>query len=155
MRRSDPCRKPVASHPNIPKFHVDSGMKLERDVCLREDSAVLIDQLHNGPTQEGVRAMIKNTNIYQESLPRSTMILVVGVSASAVFESRTIRVRILFAFLQAMRQLVQQQRSARSLCSQSKPDSRATARSQNRHLNVSPLFQQALRNSFLASDDES
>jgi hypothetical protein len=35
----------------------------------------LIDQLHNFMGQEGVRAMIKNTSIYQESLPRSTMIL--------------------------------------------------------------------------------
>jgi hypothetical protein len=35
----------------------------------------LIEQLHQFMIQDGVRAMIKNVNIYQESLPRSTMIL--------------------------------------------------------------------------------
>jgi hypothetical protein len=67
---------PVATHPNIPKFHVDSGMKLLKGMFAGKDSVSrLIEQLHNFVTQEGVRAMIKNTNIYQESLPRSTMIL--------------------------------------------------------------------------------
>jgi hypothetical protein len=67
---------PVAAHPSIPKFHVDSGMKLLKGMFAGKDSVSrLIEQLHNFVTQEGVRAMIKNTNIYQESLPRSTMIL--------------------------------------------------------------------------------
>ena len=67
---------PVASHPSIPKFQVDSGMAKFKGMFAGKDSVTrLIDQLHNFLSQEGVRAMIKNTNLYQESLPRSTMIL--------------------------------------------------------------------------------
>lgn len=67
---------PVAGHPNIPKFHVDSGMNKLKGMFAGKDSVSrLIEQLHNFVSQEGVRAMIKNTNVYQESLPRSTMIL--------------------------------------------------------------------------------
>jgi hypothetical protein len=67
---------PVAAHPSIPKFSVDSGMSKLKGMFAGKDSmSRLIEQLHNFITQEGVRAMIKNTNIYQESLPRSTMIL--------------------------------------------------------------------------------
>ena len=66
----------IASHPNLPKFHVDSGMSKIKGMFAGKDSVTrLIDQCHNFLTQEGVRAMIKNTNIWQESLPRSTMIL--------------------------------------------------------------------------------
>jgi hypothetical protein len=66
----------VASHPNLPKFHVDSGMNKIKGMFAGKDSVTrLIEQCHAFLTQEGVRAMIKNTNIWQESLPRSTMIL--------------------------------------------------------------------------------
>ena len=66
----------VASHPAIPKFHIDSGMSKLKGMFAGKDSVTrLISDLHNFLGQEGVRAMIKNTNIYQESLPRSTMIL--------------------------------------------------------------------------------
>ena len=67
---------PVASHPSIPKFQIDSGMNKLKGMFAGKDSVTrLIDQLHNFLCQEGVRAMIKNVNIYQESLPRSTMVL--------------------------------------------------------------------------------
>ena len=67
---------PVAAHPSIPRFQIDSGMSKLKGMFAGKDSVSrLIDQLNNFLTQEGVRAMIKNTNIYQESLPRSTMIL--------------------------------------------------------------------------------
>jgi hypothetical protein len=67
---------PVASHPSIPKFQIDSGMSKLKGMFAGKDSVTrLIDQCHNFVSQEGVRAMIKNTNIYQESLPRSTMVL--------------------------------------------------------------------------------
>jgi hypothetical protein len=67
---------PVAAHPNIPKFHVDSGMKKLKGMFQGKDSVTrLIDQCHSFMSQEGVRAMIKNTDVFQESLPRSTMIL--------------------------------------------------------------------------------
>ena len=67
---------PVAGHPSIPRFQIDSGMSKIKGMFAGKDSVTrLIDQCHNFISQEGVRAMIKNTNIYQESLPRSTMIL--------------------------------------------------------------------------------
>lgn len=67
---------PVAGHPQTPKFHVDSGMSKLKGMFAGKDSVSrLIEQLHTFLTQEGVRAMIKNTTVYQESLPRSTMIL--------------------------------------------------------------------------------
>lgn len=67
---------PVAGHPNIPRFQIDVGMSKIKGMFAGKDSVSrLIEQLHNFFCQEGVRAMIKNTNIYQESLPRSTMIL--------------------------------------------------------------------------------
>lgn len=67
---------PVAGHPNIPKFQPDSGMSKVKSMFAGKDSVTrLVDQLHQFLCQEGVRAMIKNTVIYQESLPRSTMVL--------------------------------------------------------------------------------
>jgi len=67
---------PVAGHPSIPKFHIDSGMTKIKGMFAGKDSVSrLISQLHNFVSQEGVRAMIANTNVYQESLPRSTMVL--------------------------------------------------------------------------------
>jgi hypothetical protein len=67
---------PIASHPAIPKFQIDSGMSKIKGMFAGKDSVSrLIDQMHHFLSQEGVRAMIKNTNVYQESLPRSTMIL--------------------------------------------------------------------------------
>lgn len=67
---------PVAQHPSIPKFMPDSGMSKIKGMFAGRDSVTrLIDQLHTFLCQEGVRAMIKNVNIYPESLPRSTMIL--------------------------------------------------------------------------------
>jgi len=67
---------PVAGHPNIPRFQIDSGMSKIKGMFQGKDSVSrLMEQLHSFLGQEGVRAMIKNTNVYQESLPRSTMIL--------------------------------------------------------------------------------
>ena len=67
---------PVASHPSIPKFQIDSGMNKLKGMFAGKDSVSrLIEQMHNFLCQEGVRAMIKNVNVYQESLPRSTMVL--------------------------------------------------------------------------------
>lgn len=66
----------VAGHPSIPRFQIDHGMNKLKGMFAGKDSVSrLIDQLHTFISQEGVRAMIKNTNIFQESLPRSTMIL--------------------------------------------------------------------------------
>jgi hypothetical protein len=67
---------PLANHPKLPKFQVDSGMSKIKGMFAGKDSVSrLIEQLHQFMIQDGVRAMIKNVNIYQESLPRSTMIL--------------------------------------------------------------------------------
>jgi hypothetical protein len=67
---------PVASHPGIPKFQIDSGMRAIKGMFAGKDAVSrLVEQMHKFLSQEGVRAMIKNTNVYQESLPRSTMIL--------------------------------------------------------------------------------
>jgi len=67
---------PVAGHPSIPKFQIDSGMNKFKGMFAGKDSVSrLIEQLHSFLSQEVVRGMIKNTAIYQESLPRSTMIL--------------------------------------------------------------------------------
>lgn len=67
---------PVAGHPSIPRFQIDSGMTKIKGMFAGKDSVSrLIEQCHNFMTQEGVRAMIKNVVVYQESLPRSTMIL--------------------------------------------------------------------------------
>ncbi len=67
---------PVAGHPAIPKFQIDSGMTKLKGMFAGKDAVTrLIGEMHNFLNQEGVRAMIKSTNIYQESLPRSTMIL--------------------------------------------------------------------------------
>ena len=67
---------PVASHPSIPKFQIDSGMNKLKGMFAGKDSVTrLIDHMHAFLCQEGVRAMIKNVQIYQESLPRSTMVL--------------------------------------------------------------------------------
>ena len=66
----------VATHPGIPKFQIDSGMSKLKGMFAGKDSVSrLIEQMHKFLTQEGVRAMLKNTQVYQESLPRSTMIL--------------------------------------------------------------------------------
>jgi hypothetical protein len=66
----------IAGHPKIPKFNPDKGISKIKGMFAGKDSVTrLIDELHSFLSQEGVRAMIKNTNIYQESLPRSTMIL--------------------------------------------------------------------------------
>jgi hypothetical protein len=67
---------PVAGHPKIPKFIVDSGMSKIKGMFAGKDSVSrLIEQLHQFVIQDNVRAMIRNVNMYQESLPRSTMIL--------------------------------------------------------------------------------
>ena len=67
---------PVASHPRIPRFQIDSGMSKLKGMFAGKDSVSrLIEQVHHFLCQEGVRAMIKNSNVYQESLPRSAMIL--------------------------------------------------------------------------------
>ncbi len=67
---------PVASHPSIPKFQPDSGMSKLKGMFAGKDSVTrLIGELHTFLNQEGVRAMIKNTSVYPESLPRSAMIL--------------------------------------------------------------------------------
>ena len=67
---------PVASHPGIPKFQIDSGMRALKGMFAGKDAVSrLIEQSHKFLTQDGVRAMIKSTNVYQESLPRTTMIL--------------------------------------------------------------------------------
>ena len=57
---------PVASHPSIPKFQIDSGMSKIKGMFAGKDSVTrLIDQLHNFLCQEGVRAMIKNVMVTQ------------------------------------------------------------------------------------------
>lgn len=68
--------QPIASHPNIPKFQPDSGMSKIKGMFAGKDSVSrLVEQLHEFLSQEGVRAMVKNVNVFQESLPRSTMVL--------------------------------------------------------------------------------
>lgn len=58
----------VASHPNLPKFHVDSGVSKIKGMFAGKDSVTrLIDQCHNFLTQEGVRAMIKNHQSSEQS----------------------------------------------------------------------------------------
>jgi hypothetical protein len=67
---------PIAAHPNLPKFQIDSGMSKLKGMFAGKDAVSrLIEQLHNFLSQEGIRSMIKNTTVFQESLPRSTMIL--------------------------------------------------------------------------------
>jgi hypothetical protein len=66
----------VANHPNIPKFQPDSGMSKIKGMFAGRDSVTrLVEQLHQFICQEGVRAMVKSTQLYQESIQRSTMIL--------------------------------------------------------------------------------
>ena len=66
----------VAQHPSIPKFQIESGMNRLKGMFAGKDAvSKLIDQNHNFMSQDGVRAMIRNVSIFQESLPRSTMIL--------------------------------------------------------------------------------
>ena len=68
--------RPVASHPSIPRFQIESGMNRLKGMFHGKDAvSKLIDQCHQFMSQEGVRSMIKNISIYQESFPRSTMIL--------------------------------------------------------------------------------
>lgn len=67
---------PIAGHPSLPKFQIDSGMSKIKGMFAGKDAVTrLIGDLHTFLSQEAVRAMIKNTVIFQESLPRSTMIL--------------------------------------------------------------------------------
>jgi len=67
---------PVAQHPKIPRFQIDVGMSKIKGMFAGKDAVSrLIEQLHTFLSQEGVRAMIKNTVVFTESLPRSTMIL--------------------------------------------------------------------------------
>mmetsp|Transcript_14755 Transcript_14755/g.40767 ORF Transcript_14755/g.40767 Transcript_14755/m.40767 type:complete len:3812 (+) Transcript_14755:277-11712(+) len=68
--------RPVASHPSIPRFQIESGMNRLKGMFAGKDAvSKLIEQSHNFMSSDGVRSLIRNTNIYQESLPRSTMIL--------------------------------------------------------------------------------
>jgi hypothetical protein len=67
---------PLANHPKIPRFIVDSGMSKIKGMFAGKDSVSrLIEQLHQFLVQDSVRAMIRNVNMYQESIQRSTMIL--------------------------------------------------------------------------------
>jgi hypothetical protein len=66
----------IASHPNIPKFQIDSGMSKIKGMFQGKDAVSrLIDQLHTFLKQEAVRKMLMNTITLEESVPRTAMIL--------------------------------------------------------------------------------
>ena len=66
----------LAGHPSIPRFQIDCVINKIKGMFAGKDSVSrLIEQLHQFLTQESVRPMIRPTNIHQESLVRSTLIL--------------------------------------------------------------------------------
>ncbi len=66
----------IASHPNIPKFQIDSGMNKFKGMFQGKDAVSrLLEQLHLFLKQEGVQKMILNQPTLNESIPRTAMIL--------------------------------------------------------------------------------
>jgi hypothetical protein len=66
----------IASHPNIPKFQIDSGMNKFTGMFKGKDAVSrLIEQLHLFLKQEAVTKMILNAPTLNESVPRTSMIL--------------------------------------------------------------------------------
>jgi Protein of unknown function (DUF3638)/Protein of unknown function (DUF3645) len=66
----------IAQHPSIPKFHIDSGMTKIKGMFQGKDAVSrLIDQLHTFLSQEGVKGMVANPRVFEESVPRLAMIL--------------------------------------------------------------------------------
>lgn len=66
----------IASHPNIPKFHVDSGMNKIKGMFQGKDAVSrLIEQLHAFLKQEAVQKMMVHPPTLNESVPRTAMIL--------------------------------------------------------------------------------
>jgi len=66
----------IAQHPEIPKFHIDSGMNKIKGMFQGKDAVSrLIDHLHAFLSKEGVQQMVTNPQVYGESVPRLAMIL--------------------------------------------------------------------------------
>lgn len=66
----------IASHPNIPKFQIDSGMQKLKGVLGGKDAVSrLLEQLGSFFQQQNVRNMRQGHDLLRESMPRSTMIL--------------------------------------------------------------------------------
>jgi hypothetical protein len=66
----------LASHPNIPKFQIDSGMAKLKGVFQGRDAVTrLLEQLAAFFKQDGVRNLMKLPAVLKECTPRSTMIL--------------------------------------------------------------------------------
>lgn len=66
----------VASHPNIPKFKIDSGMNKIKGMFQGKDAVTrLLDELHAFLIQPSVKSMLINTQTLNESIPRTAMIL--------------------------------------------------------------------------------
>jgi hypothetical protein len=67
---------PIANHPNIPKFQIDSGMQKLKGVLGGKDAVSrLMDQLGSFFQQQNVQNMRQSHVVHPESTPRSTMIL--------------------------------------------------------------------------------
>ena len=66
----------IAQHPNVPKFHIDSGITKFKGMFQGKDAVTrLIDQLHSFLSQDSVKNMIANPRIFEESIPRLAMVL--------------------------------------------------------------------------------
>ncbi len=67
---------PLAAHPQLPKFQIDSGMTKIKGMFQGKDAVSrLIDQLHTFLSQSGVRAMMASPKVFQDSLQRSALVL--------------------------------------------------------------------------------
>jgi hypothetical protein len=66
----------IASHPNIPKFQIDSGMNKIKGMFQGKDAVSrLLEQLHLFLTQEAVKKMMLGMVTLKEAVPRTAMIL--------------------------------------------------------------------------------
>jgi hypothetical protein len=66
----------IASHPNLPKFQIDSGMNKIKGMFQGKDAVSrLLEQLHSFLKQEAVQKMIVHPPTLSESVPRTAMIL--------------------------------------------------------------------------------
>lgn len=66
----------IASHPHIPRFQIDSGMKVLKGVFSGKDAVSrLLEQLTVFFKQDGVNKMIQQVSKHKESVSRETMVL--------------------------------------------------------------------------------
>lgn len=66
----------VASHPEIPKFHIDSGMSKIKGMFQGKDAVSrLLEQLHVFLKKDSTKSLMLRMPTLQESIPRTAMIL--------------------------------------------------------------------------------